>query len=87
MLEIYMDNMVLQYGCLLIIQGKVDVGEKVIVFIDRQKFQVVMGVDGKWVVDVWLLKVGGLYMLIVFIEKWKLVYENVLVGEVWFCFG
>lgn len=85
--EIYTDNMVLQHGRLLTIQGKADAGEKVTVSIDRQKLQAVTGADGKWAVDVRPLKAGGPYTLTVSTEKRKLVYENVLAGEVWLCSG
>ena len=79
--------MVLQHGRLLTIQGKADAGEKVTVSIDRQKLQAVTGADGKWAVDVRPLKAGGPYTLTVSTEKRKLVYENVLAGEVWLCSG
>ena len=59
--EIYTDNMVLQHGRLLTIQGKADAGEKVTVSIDRQQLQAVTGADGKWAVDVRPLKAGGPY--------------------------
>lgn len=85
--EIYTDNMVLQHGRLLTIQGKADAGEKVTVSIDRQQLQAVTGADGKWAVDVRPLKAGGPYTLTVSTEKRKLVYENVLAGEVWLCSG
>lgn len=73
--EIYTDNMVLQHGRLLTIQGKADAGEKVTVSIDRQQLQAVTGADGKWAVDVRPLKAGGPYTLTVSTEKRKLVYE------------
>lgn len=58
---------------------------KVTVSIDRQQLQAVTGADGKWAVDVRPLKAGGPYTLTVSTEKRKLVYENVLAGEVWLC--
>lgn len=67
--EIYTDNMVLQHGRLLTIQGKADAGEKVTVSIDRQKLQAVTGADGKWAVDVRPLKAGGPYTLTVSTEN------------------
>lgn len=67
--EIYTDNMVLQHGRLLTIQGKADAGEKVTVSIDRQQLQAVTGADGKWAVDVRPLKAGGPYTLTVSTEN------------------
>jgi len=85
--ELYTDNMVLQHGRPLTIQGKADAGEKVTVSIDKQKLQAVTGTDGKWAVDVRSLKAGGPYTLTVSAGKRKLVYKNVLAGEVWLCSG
>lgn len=85
--EIYTDNMVLQHGRPLTVRGKADAGEKVTVSIGKQKLQAVTGTDGKWAVDVRPLKAGGPYTLTVSTGKRKLVYENVLAGEVWLCSG
>lgn len=85
--ELYTDNMVLQHGCPLTIRGKANAGEKVTVSIDKQKLQAVTGTDGKWAVDLQSLKAGGPYTLTVATGKQKLVYKNVLAGEVWLCSG
>ena len=85
--ELYTDNMVLQHGRPLAIQGKANAGEKVTVCIDKQKLQAVTGIDGKWVVHVQALKAGGPYTLTVSAGKQRLVYKNVLAGEVWLCSG
>lgn len=85
--ELYTSNMVLQHGRPLTIHGKADAGEKVTVSIDRQKLESVTGMDGKWAVNVRPLEAGGPYTLTVSTKKQKLVYKNVLAGEVWLCSG
>lgn len=87
MSELYTDNMVLQHGRPLSLQGKANAGEKVTVSIDRQKLQAVAGTNGKWAVNVQPLKAGGPYTLAISTKKQKLVYKNVLAGEVWLCSG
>lgn len=87
MSPLYTDNMVLQHGRVLTIGGKADAGEKVTVSIGKQKLRTVAGTDGKWAVDVRPLKAGGPYTLAVSTAKQKLVYDNVLAGEVWLCSG
>ena len=87
MSELYTDNMVLQHGRPLSLQGKANAGEKVTVSIDRQKLQAVAGTNGKWAVNVQPLKAGGPYTLVISTKKQKLVYKNVLAGEVWLCSG
>ena len=87
MSELYTDNMVLQHGRPLSLQGKANAGEKVTVSIGRQKLQAVAGTNGKWAVNVQPLKAGGPYTLVISTKKQKLVYKNVLAGEVWLCSG
>lgn len=85
--ELFTDNMVLQYGRPLKIQGKANAAEKVTVSIDRQKHSAVAGSDGKWAVELQPLKAGGPYTLTVSAGKQKQTYNNVLAGEVWLCSG
>lgn len=85
--ELFTDNMVLQYGQPLKIQGKANAAEKVTVSIDKQKHSAVAGSDGKWAVELPPLKAGGPYTLTVSAGKQKQTYNNVLAGEVWLCSG
>lgn len=85
--EIYSDNMVLQHGAPLTIQGTANAGDKVTVAIGKQKQQAVTASDGKWSVILSPLKAGGPYTLTVSSGKQKLAYNNVLAGEVWLCSG
>lgn len=85
--ELYTDDMVLQYGEPLKIQGKANAGEKITVSIGKQKQQAIAASNGKWAVTLQPLKAGGPYTLTIAAGKQKLTYNNVLAGEVWLCSG
>ena len=87
MSALYSDNMVLQHGCSLTIQGKADAGEKVMVTIAGQKKKTVAASNGMWQVVLEPLKAGGPYTLTISAGKQKLIYNKVLAGEVWLCSG
>lgn len=87
MSPIYTDNMVLQYGRPLTIQGLANAGEQVTVSVAGQKRRATADTDGKWAVTLSPLKAGGPYTLQVAAGKKELVYKNVLAGEVWLCSG
>ena len=87
MSAMYSDNMVLQHGRPLTIQGKANAGEKVTVTIAGQKKKTVAASNGEWQVELEPLKAGGPYTLTVSAGKQKLIYNNVLAGEVWLCSG
>ena len=87
MSAMYSDNMVLQHGRPLTIQGKADAGEKVTVAIAGQKKKTITASNGKWQVELEPLKAGGPYTLTVSAGKQKLIYNKVLAGEVWLCSG
>lgn len=96
----YSDNMVLQREKPLLISGTANAGQQVTVRIAGQKKETVTGSNGKWSVTLDPLQAGGPYELA--IEAFsptdkknrkkipasrKLVYKDVLVGEVWLCSG
>lgn len=83
----YTDNMVLQYGRQIELQGLANAGEKVSVSIAGQKHRATADTDGKWTVALSPLKAGGPYTLKIETGKKKLVYKNVMAGEVWLCSG
>lgn len=85
--ELFTDNMVLQHGRPITIQGNADAGEKVTLSIAGQKYHTVTPSNGKWAIDLKPLKAGGPYTLTISTDKRKLVYDNVLSGEVWLCSG
>ena len=83
----YTDNMVLQYGRRIELQGMANAGEKVSVSIAGQKHRATADTDGKWTVALSPLKAGGPYTLKIEAGKKELVYKNVMAGEVWLCSG
>lgn len=87
MSPVYTDNMVLQHGRELKIQGRADAGEKVTLTIAGQKCKAQADSDGRWQVTLAPLKAGGPYKLAVETKARKLVFSNVLAGEVWLCSG
>ncbi|MBQ8889908.1 MAG: sialate O-acetylesterase [Bacteroidaceae bacterium] len=87
MSPLYSDNMVLQHGQTLTIQGKADAGEKVTVSIAGQKKKTVASSNGKWQVSLNPLKAGGPYTLTISTPNRMLIYNKVLAGEVWLCSG
>ena len=87
MSDLYTDNMVLQHGEVLMVQGKADAGQQITVSIAGQKKKTVADSNGKWMVHLDPLKAGGPYTLTISADKQKLIYNNVLAGEVWLCSG
>lgn len=85
--EIYSNNMVLQRDCPLDIHGIANAGEKVTVSIAGQEQSVKTASNGKWSVCLQPIKAGGPHTLTVFTGKRRLIFDNVLVGEVWLCSG
>ncbi len=87
MSPLYTDNMVLQHGRELKIQGRADAGEKVILKIAGQKCKTLADSGGHWQVTLAPLEAGGPYTLAVETKSRKLTFRNVLAGEVWLCSG
>ena len=87
MSDMYSDNMVLQRDRNLVIHGKANAGDKVTVKIAGRKKKTVTGSNGKWMVMIEPLKAGGPYTLSISTAQKELIYNNVLVGEVWLCSG
>lgn len=83
---IFNNHMVLQRNHQNPIWGKASVGEKITVSIDKQKQHTIADSKGNWRVQLDSLKVGGPYKLTIK-GKNKIVFDDVLVGEVWVCSG
>lgn len=94
----YSDNMVLQREKPLSVTGIANAGQKVTVQIAGQKKEAVTAPNGKWSVTLEPLRAGGPYELTIEAssdkkgkkkagDSQKIVYKNVLIGEVWLCSG
>lgn len=96
----YTDNMVLQREKPLQISGIANAGQKVTVAIAGQEKEATTAANGKWSVTLDPLQAGGPYQLTIEASSpsdkknrkkvpatQKLIYKDVLVGEVWLCSG
>lgn len=84
---IYSDNMVLQRDMPLNIHGIANAGDEVMVTIEKQKVKTVTEKDGHWTAELKAMKAGGPYSLTISTKQQKLIYNDVMVGEVWLCSG
>ena len=85
--QIYSDNMVLQRDIPLKIKGLADADEEVKVQIDGQTARAKAGKDGLWMAELKAMKAGGPHKLTISTKSQKLVYQNIMIGEVWLCSG
>jgi sialate O-acetylesterase len=83
---LFTDHMVLQQGQKNRVWGWAEPGEEVTVAIGDQTQKAAAGNDGKWLVTLGAMEVGGPHTLSVS-GKNKLQVQDVLIGEVWICSG
>src|SRR5436189_5697698 len=84
--KIFGDNMVLQRNKQIPVWGWADANEKIAVQFNQQTKTIKAGKDGKWMIKLGNESAGGPYQLTV-TGKNTIVFNNVLVGEVWICSG
>jgi sialate O-acetylesterase len=84
--KIFGDNMVLQREKPIPVWGWADPGEKITVQFNKQTKTTLADKQGKWTLKLDPEKAGGPYQLTAK-GKNKIIYNNVLVGEVWICSG
>lgn len=87
MSAVYSDNMVLQRGKKLTLEGIANAGEPVTVSIAGQKKTTRTPDDGKWFVRLDPLQAAVGLVLEISAPSRTLRYENVAAGEVWLCSG
>ena len=83
---VFSDNMVLQRDLAVPVWGWADAGEKVVVAFNGQTKDAVADDNGKWCVKLAAMPVGGPYEMTVS-GKNKIVFKNVMLGDVWVCSG
>ncbi|MFI3295427.1 MAG: GDSL-type esterase/lipase family protein [Rikenellaceae bacterium] len=83
----YGSNMVLQRDRPLRISGVADAGELVTLSFAGQTRLATADLDGRWKVSLDALSVGEPRKMVVHTDDRELVFENVLVGELWLCSG
>lgn len=84
--NVFGSHMVLQQGQKNKVWGRAEAGEVVTVNIDQQSHKVTAGADGTWEILLDPLSVGGPLTMTIK-GKNTVVFEDVLVGEVWICSG
>jgi sialate O-acetylesterase len=84
---IFGPHMVLQRDQKDRVWGTAEPGERVVVAIAGQEKATVAGADGKWSVTLDPIPAGGPHSLSVSGKKDTVVFDDVLVGEVWICSG
>ena len=82
----FTSNMVLQRGVPAPVWGWAEPGQKVTVRIAGATATATAGQDGKWMVKLKPLPVGGPYKMEVTGPQ-SLTFDNILVGDVWICSG
>lgn len=85
--EVYNDHMVLQQGPELKISGMADAGEKVTVQLGKHKGKTLTNASGHWEVVLTNVEAGGPYELKVTTAAKEIVFQDVMIGEVWLCSG
>jgi sialate O-acetylesterase len=84
--KIFGDNMVLQRNKPIAVWGWADANEKITIQFNQQTKTVKAGKNGKWLIKLGNESAGGPYQLTIK-GKGTVIFNNVLVGEVWVCSG
>ncbi|MCK5822270.1 MAG: beta galactosidase jelly roll domain-containing protein [Bacteroidales bacterium] len=84
--SMFTDNMVLQRNQDIPIWGTAEPGGKIVVSLNENQKKGKVDEDGKWRIDLDPVEAGGPYQLSVMSQD-TIVFENVMVGEVWICSG
>src|SRR4051812_19082124 len=84
----FTDHMVLQQAMPVPVWGTAAAGEKITVTVGSQTKSATAGDDGKWLVRLDPLQVGGpIEMTVAGSGGSSITFKDVLVGEVWLCSG
>ncbi|MEA3478169.1 MAG: sialate O-acetylesterase, partial [Bacteroidota bacterium] len=84
--HLFSDHMVLQRDHTVPVWGSADPGGIVTVEITGQQKTTEVSKDGNWQIDLQPMSAGGPYRLSIFGQD-TIIFENVMVGEVWICSG
>ena len=80
------DSMILQRDDYINIWGWASKNEKVKIKFNGKNYRAVGGADGKWLAQLSPMKAGGPYTMEISASN-KIVINEILVGDVWFCSG
>ena len=81
------DHMVLQRNQTIPVYGKANAGQKIEVTFNNKSTITTADKSGNWRVNLPALPAGGPYQLIIRADKKKLVFTDILIGDVWLCSG
>ncbi|MDE5416720.1 GDSL-type esterase/lipase family protein [Labilibaculum sp. DW002] len=84
---VFGDHMVLQRQVSIPVYGMANAGDKVSVFLNDLMAVSQANVHGKWKVELPAMKAGGPYELRIESKNKTIVFQDVLIGEVWLCSG
>ena len=85
--KIFCDKMVLQRDANIRVWGDAGAGEELVISIGDNSSTTTADADGKWFVEVQAPPAGGPYELTVAGSESRVVFSDVMVGEVWLCSG
>lgn len=85
--QLFSDHMVLQRGIDISVWGWAEPGENINVALAGSQVKTVADEKGNWKVKIPQKSAGGPYQLIVQGETEKLLFTDVLIGDVWFASG
>jgi len=86
--QMFQNGVVLQRGKPIPVWGKADAGEAITVTLNKKKVTTTADANGRWRVDLPVMKAGGPYILEVSDEKSEGIQINdVLIGDVWLLSG
>ncbi|MCU4174210.1 sialate O-acetylesterase [Carboxylicivirga sp. N1Y90] len=87
MASVFGDHMVLQRNKPIPVWGKANGAEKISVEFNGAKAEATTGTDGRWHLELPAMKHGGPFELKINSTNEEIVFENVMIGEVWLCAG
>jgi sialate O-acetylesterase len=87
--RVFSDHMVLQQNAVIKVWGTADAGQKILVKFDQQSQECAASADGAWTAEIKTPAAGGPFQLEVSAVGGdaKILFEDILVGEVWICSG
>lgn len=85
--QIFGNGMVLQRDLPIPVWGNANPGEEIMVLFNQSTTKVVANENGQWKVELPPMKAGGPYELIIKGKKEKVLFDDILIGEVWLASG
>lgn len=84
---LFADHAVLQQGIPLPVWGTAKPGETITVELGNQSVKTQAGADGTWKIVLQAMSAGGPYVLTISGNHQHIVYQDILIGEVWIASG